>query len=1018
MEEHNMPSNYKVITERNEARLGTDTVSRKTQVSIYANSTQFVYELLQNADDCEATEILFKLLGDAIVIEHNGKPFDQADVEGITYFGKGTRPEDFIKTGRFGIGFKSVFAFTATPIIISDAEHFKIYDLYRVKEFPYPDSSGHTEGEGSSHFGTRIVLPFNHDSERPEFIEERMPKEKAYEEIKTSLTNLDWEIFFSKRSIKKISWQIYHYETLFTQKIRRNDKIIYINTNEQEVKNPKEVYPKTLGSMEIEKIGDENRIKVSGNYRSGQYNYLRFDDDISITNENIGKRENYQISVAFGMDEVGKIKPLEPGQVFIYFPAAKERSGLLFHLHAPFASTPVWDSLLDCSFNNKLRDHLANLVAKSIHTIRKKGLLETTFLAVLPNSKDKLLTFYQPIQERLIEEFNTQKLVPMKHRGYAAGSECYRTGKYSKDLSNLISDEDLATLLGKRGRVSNEILRLFSHYRLLSTEEERALVHSNSAESKEQLINSNLRLVAAIVHRQFGGCMMEADDLFNEGVKGLKEAANNYTLSHNKFSTFATHYIRNAIQNYINANQYSVKVSAVSPLLWIKTPQIGSREDNFLSLLDISEWTIDDFIKALKTQSHIVGNWLEKKSSSWHAELYELLGSFLSKKPAARALNIADYIISTRKLFLNDPPLGNGISFDEAKLVWHTMIFLDKQEQTSPDCYDLYSTAIRELKEAVWIPQNSNQLSFVKPREASVDYLPKGFQYEAGQKWLKAIEFGTVERKKKKQNEELVTKLDKLGKIYDMSPDQLLEILEESDVINKCIVAYKEQKTDEYPTPNDQQPSISSLAVDTVDNGFKTIAEVQKRFGITYTVDDFIMAEASMPSAEFLKDFDFTREYIHILASDTSRRETIIFPVLKESYKAYADQYALWIKQSIGYDDVLNGTPDYFISTRSELGKTVVGSPLILLVEAKKNDFEQGWGQCLAELVAAQKINAKNINGSADFPVYGIVTDGTLWQFGRLIGDIFTQNRTDFALANLPTLFGAVDSVFKATTNL
>ena len=198
---------------------------------------------------------------------------------------------------------------------------------------------------------------------------------------------------------------------------------------------------------------------------------------------------------------------------------------------------------------------------------------------------------------------------------------------------------------------------------------------------------------------------------------------------------------------------------------------------------------------------------------------------------------------------------------------------------------------------------------------------------------------------------------------------------------------------------------------------FKTISEVQEKFRITYTEDDFVKAEPSTPSAEFLRDFEFTRERIHVFASEAARCETIIFPVLKESYKAYADQYALWIKQSIAYDEVLNGTPDYFISTRSELGKTVVGSPLILLVEAKKNDFEQGWGQCLAELVAAQKINAQKMNGSPTFPVYGIVTDGTWWQFGRLIDDTFTQNRTDFALANLPTLFGAVDSVFKATAN-
>ena len=191
---------------------------------------------------------------------------------------------------------------------------------------------------------------------------------------------------------------------------------------------------------------------------------------------------------------------------------------------------------------------------------------------------------------------------------------------------------------------------------------------------------------------------------------------------------------------------------------------------------------------------------------------------------------------------------------------------------------------------------------------------------------------------------------------------------------------------------------------------FKTISEVQEKFRITYSEDDFVEAEPSTPSTEFLRDFEFTREHINVFASEASRCEAIIFPVLKESYKAYADQYALWIKQSIAYDDVLNGVPDYFISTRSELGKTVVGSPLILLVEAKKNDFEQGWGQCLAELVAAQKIN-----DDTAFPVFGIVTDGTLWQFGRLIGDTFTQNRTDFALANLPTLFGAVDSVFKAT---
>ncbi len=192
---------------------------------------------------------------------------------------------------------------------------------------------------------------------------------------------------------------------------------------------------------------------------------------------------------------------------------------------------------------------------------------------------------------------------------------------------------------------------------------------------------------------------------------------------------------------------------------------------------------------------------------------------------------------------------------------------------------------------------------------------------------------------------------------------------------------------------------------------FKTIPEVLEKFRIRYTVKDFVRIEetAGTPSEQFLQDFEFCMQYIDVFTSEASRCEAIIFPILKEIYKGYAESYALWIKKSIVYDETLSGTPDYLISTRSELGLPVVGTPLIMLVEAKKNDFEQGWGQCLAELVAAQKINAE-----PDVPVYGIVSDGTLWQFGYLIGDAFTRNRTSVTMDNLPALFGAVNSVFKA----
>ena len=190
---------------------------------------------------------------------------------------------------------------------------------------------------------------------------------------------------------------------------------------------------------------------------------------------------------------------------------------------------------------------------------------------------------------------------------------------------------------------------------------------------------------------------------------------------------------------------------------------------------------------------------------------------------------------------------------------------------------------------------------------------------------------------------------------------------------------------------------------------FKTISEVQEKFRITYASNDFFDVEVKNPPEQFLQELEFSRQYIDVFASEGSRCEVVIFPILREVYKDYAEHYGLWVKKSITYDETLSGTPDYLIATRSELGITVVGTPLVILVEAKKHDFEQSWGQCLAELVAAQKIN-----DDSDFPVYGVVTDGKLWEFGQLVGDTFIQNRTNFTIDNLPILFGAMNSVFKS----
>jgi hypothetical protein len=190
---------------------------------------------------------------------------------------------------------------------------------------------------------------------------------------------------------------------------------------------------------------------------------------------------------------------------------------------------------------------------------------------------------------------------------------------------------------------------------------------------------------------------------------------------------------------------------------------------------------------------------------------------------------------------------------------------------------------------------------------------------------------------------------------------------------------------------------------------FKNIGEVQKKYKIKYKEQLFIKAPEVQPPEYFVKDFGFYKENMDVFSSEASRSEVVISPILREVYKQYYTKYSFWIQKSITYDEVLCGTPDYIFSEKSELGKTVLEKPIVIIAEAKRNDFEQGWGQCLAELVASQKIN-----DDSERPVYGVVTDGNLWQFGKLEKDCFFKNTENFTVDKLSLLYGALNYVVQA----
>jgi hypothetical protein len=102
--------------------------------------------------------------------------------------------------------------------------------------------------------------------------------------------------------------------------------------------------------------------------------------------------------------------------------------------------------------------------------------------------------------------------------------------------------------------------------------------------------------------------------------------------------------------------------------------------------------------------------------------------------------------------------------------------------------------------------------------------------------------------------------------------------------------------------------------------------------------------------------------------------------------------------------DELTGVADYVFSPDYAYLKT----PLLCVTEAKRDDFVQGQAQCIAEMVACRW---KNQQEGHDMDVFGIVSNGQLWQFYKLTRTREVYVTQQFGMINLPELLGVLDYV-------
>ena len=118
------------------------------------------------------------------------------------------------------------------------------------------------------------------------------------------------------------------------------------------------------------------------------------------------------------------------------------------------------------------------------------------------------------------------------------------------------------------------------------------------------------------------------------------------------------------------------------------------------------------------------------------------------------------------------------------------------------------------------------------------------------------------------------------------------------------------------------------------------------------------------------------------IGTEKARSELIVADVLVELREKFNYRISFFsgIDFSVDPENDLTEVCDFLVSLSP--GQLLLEAPLIILVEAKKDDPKLGIGQCIAEMLAAQRFNAEKGNNLPS--IYGATTTGTEWQFLKL----------------------------------
>jgi hypothetical protein len=149
--------------------------------------------------------------------------------------------------------------------------------------------------------------------------------------------------------------------------------------------------------------------------------------------------------------------------------------------------------------------------------------------------------------------------------------------------------------------------------------------------------------------------------------------------------------------------------------------------------------------------------------------------------------------------------------------------------------------------------------------------------------------------------------------------------------------------------------------------------------------------------------------------SEKSRSEFIVAPVLLTCQEMLKQECCLYsgIRLDVDPEKGLKGECDFILAKTPP--SPALRAPLMIIVEAKKNDIEEGLAQCAAQMVAARLFNEQHKEAVAE--VFGCVTTGEAWQFMKLKDRELLVDAARYYISEVSAILGILVAVMRGGLN-